>query len=525
MRYLHDDKNALAYDAFLSGLRHYKPALPAPALPAARKLGVILWSDVAPGTPDKLAQIIDAVENGPSRFTVVESGHGVGKSIIAGALVAWWLETKRPDAKVVTLAPTFVQVNAILWSYIRKYHQAGQLSGTIFETPQWRIGPECFAIGLSPRKATREDLQALHGYHSPNLLVIMDEGPGLPRLMWEAVHSLVTGANNKILALGNPIEQMGPFWEATQSENWNYFNINCLEHPNVAPAVHEDIDPPELIPGAVSAAWVDEMVRNHCLKSDGPGSIVWRGQRYEPGAVFMSRVLGRAPTEASDQLIPLKWVVGAQSWVAQPTPSDELVFGFDPSRVAHGDHACLVSRRGALVIDVKRRKVRGQNPGQELAGWLHSEARAGVSRIYVDETGIGASVVDHARNLGLPIVTVSPGSRASARNMANKRAEIWWRLRERLETQSLSLPQDDMLTADITAPKFWYDASGRILLEPKEQIKGRLGRSPDSGDALTLTLAMEDRGVIPIEAAAPAKQRSRWTLSTSTRPNGSRWKR
>lgn len=524
-----DERTGFLLEAEAEARKQISSALPPNLIDAARVLGVTLWSDLPDfAGPDKLSQIMDHVQNGPSRFTVVESGHGVGKTFDAAAVAAAWLERYKPAAKVVTLAPTHVQVNAILWNYIRKFHNAANLTPDIFETPNWKIGPECFAIGLSPRKASADDLQALHGYHSPNLLIIMDEAPGLPRLMWEAIRGLVTGENNRILALGNPLEQAGPFWEACVGGTWNYINISCLDHPNVVLGR-------DAIPGAVSRAWVDEMVRDHCTPAaEGEaGAIEWGGRWWQPDGVFMSRVLGKAPTEATDQLISLAWVSDAQTWVAEPAGYEPVILGMDCSRVTHGDSSTIVARRGPQVLWVKRRKIQSANPGREMAGWLAEEYRLlGASKAYVEETGVGTTVVDSARAIGVPVVAVSPGAGASSRNMANLRAEMWWRMREALQQRALSLPQDDMLAADLCAPKYYYDGGARIILEPKDKIRGRLGRSPDSGDALATTFAHE--GVTARHVGDAVRQvkpvASKWAIGGAERRGpgregrGSRWR-
>lgn len=471
-------------------------ALPPAADPLARLryFGVTPWSDVGGYLgDDKVAMIANHVmsDGSPNRFTVVESGNGVGKSLTAAAITCSWLCDERyEEAAVITLAPTWSQVNNVLWRHIRAMYRkaGGALPGTVYETPRWDVNPRKYAIGLSPRRASAEDLQALHGYHNPRLLVIMDEAPGLPRLLWEAVNRLVTAPGNKVLCLGNPIQQAGPFWEACNSPNWNYVNVSCLDHPNVKLCA-------EVIPGATGRDWVLERIRDHCTRAAAgdPGAFEFEGQWWQPDGVFQSMVLGKAPSEASDQLIPLAWVSGAMTWTAEPAKDERIVLGLDPSRVAHGDAAAMVCRQGGLVKWVKRSRCKTNDPTGELAGWLRGEHhREGASRCYIEETGVGAGVVDRARSLGLPVVAVSPGSGASHHNFANKRAECWWRLREALQGGAMSLPQDDLLAGDLTALKFYHDGQGRILMEPKDKIRERLGRSPDSGDALSLTYALEE---------------------------------
>lgn len=503
---------------------------------------------------EKQENVINSVKD--NRFTVVEAGHGVGKSIAAAMLTCWWISCHE-EAKVVTLAPTWTQVANVLWRYIRSMGRKSRLPGNIFETPRWDVNSDRFAIGVSPKKTSAEDMATLHGYHSPNLLVILDEAPGLPKILWTAVRGLAVGENDRILAIGNPIEQSGPFWDACNSPNWHRIRISCLDHPNVK-------ERKEMIPGAVSFTWVMEMIRDHCtlakdesesgeesseigsdekreMESDrengegidkalshppSPNAFIFNKVWYIPNSIFESRVLGRAPAEGSDQLISLAWVETAKLWEF-PAEGD-LVIGLDPARYG-GDAATMVARCGKRVLWIKRRYPRSKNPGAELATWIKNEsATLGITWIFIDTIGIGASVIDQCRTMGMPVRSVEGSKKAfQSKRFTNLRSECWWRIREVLQQVKLSLPKDDLLEADLTAPKYDYDDLGRIRLERKEKVQKRLGRSPDSGDALALTFAspvlseMEDS-----ENPAKALQNedgSRWFISS--KPHGSRWRK
>jgi hypothetical protein len=70
----------------------------------------------------------------------------------------------------------------------------------------------------------------------------------------------------------------------------------------------------------------------------------------------------------------------------------------------------------------------------------------------------------------------------------NHRAEAWWKFRERLDPvcpTKVALPVDQRLFADLSAPRYRVGARG-IQVEDKAEIKKRLGRSPDRGDAVVL---------------------------------------
>jgi len=70
----------------------------------------------------------------------------------------------------------------------------------------------------------------------------------------------------------------------------------------------------------------------------------------------------------------------------------------------------------------------------------------------------------------------------------NQRAELFWLLREALEKEELGLPDDEELIADLSALRYSFDQAGRIVLEFKDEVRKRLGRSPDRGDAVALAV-------------------------------------
>ena len=126
------------------------------------RLNQTVWS--------KQREILSAVRD--HRRVAVRSGHGVGKSWTAALVACWWLDTHPPgEAFVVSTAPTFSQVRAILWRYIRKHHGAGQLAGRVNQT-EWLIDDELVGYG---RKPADTDTDGFQGIHARYVLVVLDE--------------------------------------------------------------------------------------------------------------------------------------------------------------------------------------------------------------------------------------------------------------------------------------------------------------------------------------------------------------
>jgi hypothetical protein len=73
----------------------------------------------------------------------------------------------------------------------------------------------------------------------------------------------------------------------------------------------------------------------------------------------------------------------------------------------------------------------------------------------------------------------------------NLRSASWYNLRELLDPAlgaSLALPEDDHLAADLTTPRYEPATGAKILAEEKKEIRRRLGRSPDVGDAVAMAM-------------------------------------
>ncbi len=91
--------------------------------------------------------------------------------------------------------------------------------------------------------------------------------------------------------------------------------------------------------------------------------------------------------------------------------------------------------------------------------------------------------------LGFDVIAVNFGERAIDTGYSNRRAEMWDGMKQWLEDGGV-LPNINGLQADLSAPTYSFDASNRMKLEHKDEIRKRLGASTDLGDALALTFAM-----------------------------------
>jgi hypothetical protein len=122
---------------------------------------------------------------------------------------------------------------------------------------------------------------------------------------------------------------------------------------------------------------------------------------------------------------------------------------------------------------------------------------------------MGWGVYDRLRQLR-PRVALYPIQVGEAavddKRFYNKRAEIWWRIREWLEAGAC-LPSDRELETDLTGIEYGYDPRERVQVEKKADMKERGLASPDSGDALALTFTT------PLQSTRPKTPTWRARLS------------
>ncbi|TJZ66815.1 terminase [Chitiniphilus eburneus] len=213
------------------------------------------------------------------------------------------------------------------------------------------------------------------------------------------------------------------------------------------------------------------------------------------------------------QLIPTDWVKAAMTrWSPRQEKGPMTALGLDPSR-GGADKTSAARRHGAWFDVLVTAPGQVTCDGPTAAGFVAPLVRNGAC-ICVDSIGIGSSALDFIKGLNLLVLAVA-GSEAStgstvAGNLRfrNKRAEMYWRLREALDPAAeppIALPPDQELLGDLCAVRYKVAQLGKaaaIQIRDKDEIRELLGRSPDKGDSVALTF------VSGIPMPGPARQRT-----------------
>lgn len=422
----------------------------------------------------------------------VRGPHGLGKTTKASVAILWFATTRDEageDWKIPTTASAWLQLTRYLWPEVHKW--AKRL--------RWdRIGRDPFTsrelLDLSLKlehgeafSASPADAATIEGAHATQLLYVYDEAKNIPDAIFDATEGAFSTAGTDTegeafaLAISTPGEPVGRFYDISTAkpgtEDWDRFHVTKAQ---------------AIAAGRMSAQWAAARARQWGTTS----------------AVYQNRVEGEFASSDEDSVIPLAWIELAQ-WRWRDRFGDVLerfvapgpltAVGVDCSSTGT-DRTVLARRYGTEFGPLERpRKIAGNEAGDEemaTAGRTVAILRADSgARAVVDAIGIGSSIVGAIRQevarQRVEAFNASEGTNRKDRQgelgFTNKRSAAWWAMREALdpdEGDDLALPPDDMLTGDLTAPHWKVVGKGLIQVESKDEIRKRLGRSTDSGDAV-----------------------------------------
>jgi hypothetical protein len=303
------------------------------------------------------------------------------------------------------------------------------------------------------------------------LFFLFDESKAIMPETFDACEGAFSGTGETfVLALSTPGAPAGRFYDIHSHkpgyEDWKTRHVTLDE---------------AIAAGRISGAWAEQR------------KIQWG----ESTALYMNRVLGEFHAGDEDAVIPLAWAEAAverwHDWVllGRPDQGGPHTVGVDVARTGE-DKTALAVRWGDVITELRVfAHADTMATTGRVVGLLESDERM---TAIVDVIGIGAGVVDRLRELGMKVQAFNAAKRSRRRDISgelgfvNTRAASWYALREALDPSRdavLCLPDDDDLLGDLTAPRQGEVMSGgRIKVESKDDIKKRLGRSPDRGDAV-----------------------------------------
>lgn len=452
--------------------------------------------------------------------TAVPSCFSSGKTHGGARIVAWWICVHPAGtAVVVTSGSRMQQVRTQAWPHIRRVVAEHRLPGHC-DTAQWKIpgtnGGEVLASwAYCPPE---HEPEAVQGVHWPHVLVWIDEAGLVNPLTGRAWLSASTGAHTRILATGNPPVDEEDSWlqQISESPHWNTVPIAAAATPNWT---GEDVEQCRSCP--------DWRQREHNVGEHliSPRDVrVFADDWGEESSFYAAKVEARFEKGAPNKTVPAAWIRAARLGTTDgadvdPTilmpPGSRIRLGVDLAQ-GGGDELAVARKVGRLSRIVRTQAGMANRNTFDVAGYVREEIEAaqklrGVSPardqfgkpykldVVVDATG-DRGPVDTLRAwnteglLGpdVAIIGVNFGEGADERDRyANRRAEMWWNLRNAIKPDESGdrdtyLYVDDKTAGQLGDPRYKTNNRGQIVIESKDDMKARGRQSPDRGDAICL---------------------------------------
>lgn len=456
------------------------------------------------------------------RKVAVRSGRKVGKTFAAANLVVAFMSTA-PTICIVT-APGERQVRENLFAKIRALHARAKarLPGAV-GVQSLRIDNDWFAIGVAasdpenvlgfhagievpddgifdqstPRESVFDVMSRAGARGRTNrLLVVFDEAVGIEQPIFDAIEGSLSGSNVYALMLANPRMQAdsGHYYSNAFIKNSGWYPIHIsAEAPREDPVYSAECfhEVPE---------WIDREIR--------PWINEKRVQWGEESALFQSDVLGCFTTsELEHQIIPMHLLDAAAKWdiLDDERPSSRHVGCDLAGAESGGGDYCVATLwiNGVLSCLHRWRSPDTMDSISILEAlverWSPDSGRIPWSNVHLDATGVGKGAVDRLRQRGLFIDAVNFGSRArydwrgitGEMKFRNRKAELFWIMRRALQEQIAQVPRKYQ---DVWRELQWHthrtvtrgNNTEMEIVENKDLLRDRYGRSPDFADAAVL---------------------------------------
>ena len=442
------------------------------AVPRSRDEGAGTGARGLAGYQAEILTLLD----GKSRVAV-RGPRGLGKSAIGSITVLWFALTREAagiDWKIVTTAGAWQQLKNYFWPEVHKW--AGLVRWDVVRDGRPPRSDELMRQALRlphglALAAAPTDSAKIEGAHASAILIMFDEAKLIPAGTWDAIEGAMSGGGEALaLALSTPGDPQGRFWDIHSRrkglEDWTARHVTLDE---------------AVAAGQISRAWADQRIRQYGMTSQ----------------FVQCHVLGEFHAADDDAVIPLAWIEDAvarwHAWADEGRPDlpGPHAVGVDVAG-SGADMTVLAIRKGPVLTELRRfAKQDTMGTTGRVKGILDADPEC---TAVVDAIGIGAGVVDRLREQKCRTEAFTASRTAGNRRDASRefrysdmRSFAWWKMREALDPSKspvICLPDDDQLTGDLCAPKWKVESGARIKVESKDDIRKRIGRSTDDGDAV-----------------------------------------
>lgn len=396
----------------------------------------------------------------------LKAAKGPGKSTVL-AWIGWNYLLTRPHPKIGATSISAANLADGLWTEMAKWRLRSALTREKFVWTKTRIfaadHPETWFMAAKAWSQSADQAQqanTLAGFHADYVLFLIDESGAMPPAIVVTAEAALAGCvEAHIVQAGNPSTLDGALYRAAMSRLWRVIEITG--------------DP-------------DDPKRSSRIAIDYAREQIEQYGRENPWVIV--NIFGRFPPTSINALIGADEVRAAMKrhYREHEIGDAPRVLGVDVARQG-ADVSVIFPRQGIQAFPPLRlRNVdSAQGAGHVALRWREWDADS----VFIDASGgFGAGWIDQLRLLGrAPVGVQFAGAATKKERYANKRAEIYFELVEWIKRGG-ALPDLPELTSALTQTTYSF-AGDRLLLEPKDAIRAKLGYSPDDADALALTFS------------------------------------
>lgn len=183
--------------------------------------------------------------------------------------------------------------------------------------------------------------------------------------------------------------------------------------------------------------------------------------------------------ETDDQIIKGIWLTSAKQVILHDQ-HERIYISCDPAAFGNDETVIYLMDRTKIIDSI----IFGQKETMYTANKLIALSRQnGDCPIVIDPLGPGEGVASRLREMCASVIEVRNSEAAENPHYYNKRAEVWDTAAQMFSELNVQFNSEDpTLRSQLCTPKFFYKG-GRFIVEPKEEIRKRLGASPDRADA------------------------------------------
>jgi hypothetical protein len=408
---------------------------------------------------------------------VVRSCKGPGKSAGVAAIIIHFMCFYGRDQLNMTTAPKFDQIVDILFRSIQglideSFRILGKASipwnflGKQRDRIYKKVGIEkdkwsstCVMLARTSKASNGNvNADALQGYHSPYQLIVIEEGWGVPRIVYQALTTTLTKEVNLAIIIGNPTNNDSYPNDAWVSEYWLPIQFN-LDSSNIITQESKD------------------RIKNE--------------YKNYPN-LYRVFVDGLPPLEDNDTIMRFSRICECFNLELQPETynKEPKILTFDPGM--GGDNSVIGVRQGMKWLEFAERKCVDTDINIDFCKEFITIYNP--DRIGVDAIGIGKGVYDGlVKDYGEKVrkVNFNDGQTFKEENFKNKRAELFMKLANSVNAVAMSFPENMRLKGELNAIKLISDKVPLQIIS-KPDLRKELGRSTGLADVCAMSMDFDD---------------------------------